>query len=64
MLEYILAVKRQLRDGYGFVPGPRSSPDEPVFAEGTVPDGEYPMTINGRLDKVSIEGGAINCCNF
>jgi hypothetical protein len=29
-----------------------------------VPDGEYPMTIDGKLDHVRVEGGKINCCNF
>jgi hypothetical protein len=29
-----------------------------------VPDGEYPMLIDGKLDRVRIEGGKIHCCNY
>lgn len=29
-----------------------------------VPDGEYPMVIDGKRDNVRIEGGKIHCCNY
>ena len=29
-----------------------------------VPDGTYPMKIDGKMDYVVIENGLINCCNF
>jgi hypothetical protein len=63
MLDYIQAVKRQFRDVYGFLPK-EDYGDEVIFAEGQIPDGEYPMTIDGRLDKVRITKGTIYCCNF
>jgi len=44
---------------YGF----EENPEKPGVPIG-VPDGEYPMEINGRTDKVIIEKGCINCCNF
>lgn len=63
MSDYIRAVKQCLRDEHGFSPK-ESSDDEndPIF-DG-IPDGVYPMTIEGRLDRVRIEDGRINCCNF
>ncbi len=61
MLDYICSVKRGLRDHYGFKPKPGSTDNEPLL---DVPDGEYPMTIDGKLDKVRIVGGKIHCCNF
>ena len=60
--DYIQAIKCQLRDVYGFKPSDRSTDTEPVFDD--IPDGEYHMTIEGRLDRVRIENGKINCCNF
>ena len=63
MLEYIRAVKRGLRDSYGFVPV-RGDEHDPVFADGAVPDGNYPMTIDGKRDHVRIVNGHIDCCNF
>lgn len=63
MLEYIAAVKRGFRDTHGFKPtdGPEVSP---VFGEGQIPDGEYPMVINGRVDHVQLVGGMIHCTRF
>lgn len=58
--QYTEAVKRQLIDTYGFP----ENLDKPGCVLGEVPDGEYPMTINGRMDYVRIEGGKISCCNF
>jgi hypothetical protein len=63
MTDYIRAVKRQFRDVYHFVPV-RGTDDDPTFAEGAIPDGEYPMVIEGELDRVRIEDGKISCCNF
>jgi hypothetical protein len=43
----------------------RPVPDDyPTFARGFIPDGEYPMTIDGRLDRVRLVGGKIRCGNF
>lgn len=61
MTDYIRAVKRGLRDVHSFTPTGGSS-DDPVFA--AIPDGEYPMTIEGKLDYVRIVKGKISCCNF
>lgn len=60
MIEYINAIKRKLIDQYGFP----ENPMVPGCVFGDVPDGEYPMTINGKLDNVRIKDGKINCCNF
>lgn len=62
MTDYIREIKRQLRDVHGFKPSDRSTEVELVFDD--LPDGEYPMTIEGKLDQVRIENGKINCCNF
>lgn len=61
MISYINAVKRGFRDQHGFVPTGGTN-NEPLFDE--IPDGEYPMTIDGKVDKVRIVNGCINCCNF
>lgn len=61
MLEYIAAIKRGFRDQHGFKPT-GGTDGEPLFAD--IPEGEYPMTIDGRLDRVRIENGRIYCCNF
>ena len=60
-LEYIRAVKRMLRDKFHFQSMPGSTKEEPVLY---VPDGTYPMTINGRTDYVRVIDGEIHCCNF
>ena len=62
MIDYIRAVKCGLRDEHGFTPLPGSSDEDPMFDN--IPDGEYPMTIEGRLDRVRIINGSINCYNF
>lgn len=59
-LEYIDAVKRGLIEQHGFP----ENPAKPGCVLGEVPDGEYPMTINGKVDHVRIEAGRIHCCNF
>lgn len=61
MTEYIREIKKQFRDKYGFKPN-RTVGGEPCFE--SIPDGEYPMTIDGKLDKVKIVDGSISCCNF
>jgi hypothetical protein len=54
MLEYIRAVQAKLVSQYGFAERP-DMPGIPVI----VPDGEYPMEIDGRLDHISIVNGKI-----
>ncbi len=61
MTHYISEIKRQFRDTYNFTPD-GGTHDEPTFT--SIPDGDYPMTIDGRLDKVKIVGGKIHCCRF
>lgn len=61
MIDYINAIKRGFRDQHHFKPT-GGTDDEPLFDN--IPDGEYPMTIEGRLDKVTIKVGTIDCCNF
>lgn len=50
MTTYIDAVKEWFRENY-----PNAFPD--------IPDGEYIATIDGKLDRIIIENGNINCCN-
>ena len=59
MLSYIAQIQRRLIEEYGFTENPER-PGLPL----DVPDGSYPMTIDGRLDHVKVEGGRISCCNF
>jgi hypothetical protein len=61
MMEYINAIKRALRDQHGIKPT-GGTDHEPLFD--SVPDGKYPMTIDGKVDNVRITGGKISCCNF
>lgn len=60
-LEYIRGVKRGLRDQHGFEPSEGVEID-PCFAN--IPDGTYPMVIDGKTDYVRIIAGKISCCNF
>jgi hypothetical protein len=60
MLEYINKVKRGLIEQYGF---PEST-EFPGCVSGHVPDGDYPMTIDGKTDNVQIIDGKIHCCKF
>ena len=57
MIEYISEIKRQLIEVYEFPKNDSGCPTE-------VPDGEYPIQIEGRTDYVRIRGGRISCCNF
>lgn len=59
MLEYIAKIQRKLIDKYSFP----EDPDRPGIPMG-VHDGAYPMVIDGKLDRVEIEGGRIYCCRF
>ncbi len=62
MSDYIRAIKNQFRDKYGFKPS-RVVDGEPCFTD--IPEGVYPMKIDGKLDHVEItSGGSISCCNF
>jgi hypothetical protein len=65
MTDYIREIQRQFVEVYGF---PRRVFPAHVVpsimpAEGSVPDGEYPMTIEGKLDRVRVKNGCISCCN-
>lgn len=62
MSEYIRVIKRRLRDDYGFTPSSTAVGDEPCFDN--LPDGAYPMKIDGKLDLVLVAGGTFDCCNF
>jgi len=59
-LGYIDAVKRGLIEQHGFP----ENPEKPGCVLGEVPDGEYPMMIEGRRDYVRIVAGRIHCCNW
>lgn len=59
MTAYIDEIKRQFIEVYDFEEHP-DKPGVPVH----VPDGDYPMTIDGKLDHVKIVNGRIDCCNF
>ncbi len=58
MTDYIREIQRQFIEVYGFPEHPEK-PGVPV----NVPDGEYPMEIEGKTDYVRIEDGNIMCCN-
>jgi hypothetical protein len=64
MTEYIREIKRQFRDVYGFISPPGSSNPDLMFDEGRIPDGEYPMTIDGKVDHVRIVRGALHSDNI
>ncbi len=59
--DYIAEINRQFVDVYDFPPR-AGHPELP--RPGIVPDGDYPMTIEGKLDHVRVVKGKINCCNF
>ncbi len=61
MTDYVNAIKRGFRDQIGMVPT-GGTQEEPLFDN--VPDGEYPMMIEGKRDRVKIIKGKIHCCNF
>lgn len=57
MNTYINEIQKRLVTQYGFTPDVRGLPQG-------VPDGKYPMEIDGKLDRIEIKDGFINCCNF
>lgn len=61
MTNYIREIKKQFRDKYHFKPS-RMVGYEPLFD--FIPDGEYPMEIDGKVDKVKVVNGKLSCCNF
>lgn len=61
MTDYIKAIKRALRDQHKIKPD-GGTKDEPLFDN--LPDGVYPVTIEGKLDYVEVVDGTIDCCNF
>jgi hypothetical protein len=58
MTDYIRAIKRQLRDRYGFKPSKvmGTPPDEELCFD-SVPDGTYPMAIDGKEVFVKVING-------
>lgn len=61
MTAYISEIKRQFRDVYKFTPN-GGTDDDPTFD--IIPDGFYPMEIEGKVDNIKITNGSISCCNF
>ncbi len=62
MTQYIMAVKRALRDQHNFKPKKGSSEQDPCF--GRIPDGTYLCVIDDQIDHVEIKRGKIECCVF
>lgn len=60
MTAYIKEIRKQFRDKYNFIPS-GGTENEPLFDN--IPDGEYPMEIEGKTDYVRVNGGNINCLN-
>ena len=58
MTDYIREIQRQLIDVYGYTERP-NDPGVPA----SVPDGEYTMIIEGKVDRVRIVSGKISCMN-
>lgn len=61
MTQYISEIKRQFRDNYLFIPT-GGTDNDPIFSN--IPDGIYPMLIDGQVDNVKITNNSISCCNF
>jgi hypothetical protein len=59
MTEYINEIQRQFIEVYHYP----ENPDRPGCPVG-VTDGEYPMMIEGKVDKVLIKDDKIYCCRF
>lgn len=59
MLRYISEIQQKLVTKYGFQER-LDAPGIPI----NVPDGDYPMEIGGKLDRVQIVDGKIHCCRF
>lgn len=58
MTSYINEIQKKLVTEYGFLPDPKTGLPQ------NVPDGKYPMTIDGMRDTVCMIDGEIHCCNF
>lgn len=56
-MAYIREVQKGLIEQHGFEKNEYGVPKN-------VPDGYYPMIIEGKLDHVEIKDGYIDCCNF
>mgnify|MGYP001592681393 CR=1 FL=1 len=61
MDSYITEIGHQLRDLYKFKSVPDNINKCSILG---IPDGEYPMVIRGKLDRVCIVNGKIDCFNF
>lgn len=57
MLDYISKIQTIFIEEYKFETNKKGLPKN-------VPDGEYPMIINGKKDNIIILEGKISCCNF
>lgn len=57
MLSYIRQIQEKLVSQYKFKTNKNGYPED-------VPDGDYPMVINGKKDNVKITNGYISCGNF
>jgi len=44
--------------------GSKENPEKPEVPMPGVPDGVYPMEIDGKINNVRIENDKIFCCNF
>lgn len=60
-LKYIAEVKRGFRDIHGLTPTGGTEQD-PTFDN--IPDGEYLMEINGKMDRVRVTDDRLFMCNF
>lgn len=63
MLDFVRAVKRELRDKYGCKPSETIGQppyDEPIFDVGSIPDGDYPMVIDNKEILVNITDDQFN----
>ena len=59
MSTYIQKIQKQFITTYKFKENPKKR-GLPIH----VPDGEYPMKINGKVDNVHVKNGKIACLNF
>lgn len=57
MISYLTEIQRQFIDVWGFTKGENGCPQN-------VPNGAYPMIIDGELDLVLVIHGMISCCNL
>ena len=59
--EYVREIKKALRDQHHLEPT-RVVEGEPHFDD--LHNGDYPMVIAGRLDRVRVVNGRFECCRF